>query len=171
MFIIGSVYALPEQNLKLCLTKDCQYDSSLWFFIGCLCFLYGNTIKLFSDYSFVETEQKRILIANVFGSLTFLAGSVVYIINFRQQGTFVFFMGSCIFIVTTSYDYLKFRNKKTLVFLTGSMMFIIGDIVSNKTMSAILWLTGSILFTIGTFLGLSLFPKEHKLVPRDIELV
>jgi hypothetical protein len=166
LFIVGSSYAVSINN-PLCITKNCHYDSSLWYLVGCFFFLIGNTIRLLTDYDQAEIEQKYIIIANEFGSMLFLVGSVVYFIDLKQQGIAIFFIGSCVFSVSLSYDYMKFRNKITLVFLGGSLLFILGDLVSNKTTANIIWLMGSILFGIGSSLGL-VRHNEHQLIPRDI---
>lgn len=176
LFIIGSLYTVIINCVEghtenvWCLTTNCHYDSSLWFLVGCFCFLMGNTVRILMDYEGSDPPRKRIMAINEFGSLLFLIGSVIYFIGERQQGMVMFFSGSCIFSVSTIYDYAKYRNKVSLVFLGGSVLFIIGDLVSNGIIASVMWLIGSILFTVGSLTTVK--TDNYLVIPRDpVELV
>ena len=160
LFTVGSLYAI-DTNSVLCITRNCHYDSALWYLIGCFSFFMGNTLRLLESNQ-ANNQQRKERIANEFGSILFMVGSVVYLIDLKHQGTIIFLTGSCIFSISSLYNYLKFRNKNTLVFLSGTILFIIGDLVPNKNTASAVWLIGSILFCIGSLISIKISSKEDQ---------
>ncbi len=147
LFVVGSMYTLPFEN-HLCFTKKCYYDYSLLYLFGSFLFLASSSIELYRNIPFSKK-----LVLNQIGSVFFVTGSFMFLIDLSKEGTLVFRFGSCFYLVSNVfYDTGKFEIR--LLFVSGSSLFIIGGLLNNALYKSILWIIGSIFFTAGSALNL-----------------
>lgn len=152
LFILASIYTLPFEN-SLCFSKMCYYDYSLLYLFGTILFLVSTSIELYKNINIPQRNIPKNLILNQIGSVLFVIGSFMFLIDLSKEGVVVFRFGSCVYIVSNVF-YDTGPLEIRVFFVSGSALFIIGGLLNNALYKSILWIIGSVFFTTGSALNL-----------------